>query len=93
MRDTTFTHICVFNIEECDRGSYGADCNGTCGHCRDIKQCSNVNGTCVNGCGDGYKGNLCKTREYTYHNVYATVTIYITSESIAVTRANHFKLI
>eukprot|EP00105_Crassostrea_gigas_P034124 XP_019918272.1 PREDICTED: uncharacterized protein LOC105317082 isoform X2 [Crassostrea gigas] len=45
----------------CDRGSYGSGCNETCGHCRDIKQCSNINGTCLTGCDVGYQGNLCKT--------------------------------
>lgn len=36
-----------------------------CGHCRDMDQCSQFNGTCATGCGPGYQGNLCKTREYT----------------------------
>lgn len=63
MRDTTVTHICVFNIEECDRGSYGVECNETCGHCCDVSQCSNVNGTCLTGCDAGFEGDLCKTRE------------------------------
>uniref|UniRef100_K1QME5 Multiple epidermal growth factor-like domains 10 n=1 Tax=Magallana gigas TaxID=29159 RepID=K1QME5_MAGGI len=46
---------------ECDKGSYGLECNGTCGYCRDINQCSNVNGTCLTGCEAGYEGDLCKT--------------------------------
>lgn len=57
----------IFNIE-CDRGSYGANCNETCGHCRYENPCFNVNGTCVNGCDAGYTGHLCKTREYTCTN-------------------------
>lgn len=34
-----------------------------CGHCRDMDQCLNVNGTCATGCGPGYRGDLCKTRK------------------------------
>lgn len=48
---------------ECDRGSYGIECNETCGHCRDVKQCSNANGSCLTGCDAGFKGDLCKTGE------------------------------
>lgn len=46
---------------ECDVGSYGYDCNETCGHCRDVSQCSNINGTCLTGCDAGYQGDTCKT--------------------------------
>lgn len=35
-----------------------------CGHCHDMDQCLNVNGTCATGCGPGYRGDLCKTRKY-----------------------------
>ncbi|XP_052693255.1 multiple epidermal growth factor-like domains protein 10 isoform X1 [Crassostrea angulata] len=45
----------------CDRGLYGSECNETCGHCRDVNQCSNINGTCLTGCDAGYLGDLCKT--------------------------------
>uniref|UniRef100_A0A8W8NZW4 Fucolectin tachylectin-4 pentraxin-1 domain-containing protein n=1 Tax=Magallana gigas TaxID=29159 RepID=A0A8W8NZW4_MAGGI len=31
----------------CDKGSFGDDCSETCGHCRGIDQCSNINGTCL----------------------------------------------
>uniref|UniRef100_K1RQK3 Multiple epidermal growth factor-like domains 10 n=1 Tax=Magallana gigas TaxID=29159 RepID=K1RQK3_MAGGI len=51
-----------FCNEECDKGSYGFECNGTCGYCRDTNQCSNVNGTCLTGCDAGYEGDLCKTQ-------------------------------
>lgn len=45
----------------CDRGWYGADCNGICGHCRDVDQCSHINGTCLTGCSAGFQGDLCNT--------------------------------
>uniref|UniRef100_K1QLN4 Scavenger receptor class F member 2 n=1 Tax=Magallana gigas TaxID=29159 RepID=K1QLN4_MAGGI len=45
----------------CDRGLYGFKCNKTCGQCRGLNQCSNINGTCFTGCDAGYQGDLCKT--------------------------------
>lgn len=47
----------------CAEGSYGVDCNLTCGHCLDVNQCSNINGTCLNGCDAGYQGDLCNNGE------------------------------
>ncbi|XP_052694159.1 multiple epidermal growth factor-like domains protein 10 [Crassostrea angulata] len=46
---------------ECERGFYGIECSETCGHCRDVSQCSHINGTCLTGCEAGFKGGLCKT--------------------------------
>lgn len=66
-----FDFLFFFAVLECDKGAYGIECNGTCGHCRDIKQCSNVNGSCLTGCDGGYKGDLCKSREYTNAKVHA----------------------
>lgn len=54
----------MFNIRlECDNGWYGFECNETCGHCRNVTNCSNIDGICLNGCAAGFEGNLCKTRE------------------------------
>lgn len=55
--------IYLVTVEECDKGSYGIECTETCGHCHDVKQCSNVNGYCLTGCDDGYEGDFCKSRE------------------------------
>ena len=46
----------------CRNGSYGYECNETCGHCRDQSDCHKENGSCFNGCGSGFIGDLCKTR-------------------------------
>lgn len=51
---------------ECDKGGYGPACNETCGHCRDVHQCSNIDGTCLTGCSAGYRGYLCKTILFIY---------------------------
>nr|XP_034316168.1 scavenger receptor class F member 2-like [Crassostrea gigas] len=45
----------------CEGGTYGAGCKETCGHCRDVNQCSINNGICLTGCNAGFKGDLCKT--------------------------------
>ncbi|XP_065943736.1 uncharacterized protein [Magallana gigas] len=45
----------------CDEGIFGTECKETCGHCRDVSHCSNINGTCLTGCDAGYQGDLCKT--------------------------------
>lgn len=47
----------------CEKGLYGVDCMESCGHCRDVNQCSNINGTCLAGCDAGYEGVLCKWRK------------------------------
>lgn len=57
--------LCFIIVLECDKGSYGIECNEICGQCRDVNECSNINGTCFNGCGAGFNGDLCKTRKYT----------------------------
>nr|XP_034320828.1 protein draper-like [Crassostrea gigas] len=45
----------------CDEGLFGSECKEICGHCRDVNQCSNINGTCLTGCDAGYLGGLCRT--------------------------------
>lgn len=55
--------IC-FILKACEHGSYGVDCKGICGQCRDINQCFHINGTCLTGCDVGYQGKYCKTRRY-----------------------------
>nr|XP_022308872.1 uncharacterized protein LOC111114722 isoform X2 [Crassostrea virginica] len=45
--------------KECTNGTYGNGCQQRCGHCKDLKQCHHVNGTCLDGCGPGYEGEFC----------------------------------
>eukprot|EP00105_Crassostrea_gigas_P004906 XP_011418275.1 PREDICTED: protein draper isoform X1 [Crassostrea gigas] len=45
----------------CNEGFFGTECKETCGHCRDVSHCSNINGTCLNGRDAGYLGDFCKT--------------------------------
>lgn len=49
----------------CHFGTYGEGCNQTCGRCLGNVTCNNVNGTCGNGCEEGYMGSRCNTRMLT----------------------------
>lgn len=43
----------------CLGGMYGSNCRVTCGNCFESKQCHYINGTCMNGCDNGYQGFQC----------------------------------
>ena len=43
----------------CENGTFGQDCTQICGKCVGDKPCHHIDGTCMNGCDPGYKGNLC----------------------------------
>ena len=46
---------------ECPTGSYGPGCTKTCNiNCKGPDNfCDHINGTCTNGCEDGYRGQMC----------------------------------
>lgn len=48
----------IYKIE-CGDGKFGQNCSSLCGHCHDKEQCHYINGTCFNGCDDGYQGSDC----------------------------------
>nr|XP_022308552.1 protein draper-like [Crassostrea virginica] len=43
----------------CDN-AYGLGCREPCGNCLDLKPCDHTNGSCINGCAAGFKGDTCK---------------------------------
>ncbi|XP_062610404.1 multiple epidermal growth factor-like domains protein 10 [Saccostrea cucullata] len=45
--------------QECDSGFHGESCSLTCGHCKWNKECNPINGTCLNGCAEGYEREFC----------------------------------
>ena len=45
----------------CLNGTYGQECNNTCGNCFGQEQCLHTNGTCLSGCDTGFVGEECKT--------------------------------
>ena len=48
---------------ECSDGTYGKECQDTCGYCVDQYVCHHTNGSCPNGCENGFQGRLCKARK------------------------------
>lgn len=48
----------------CHTGTYGQNCQDTCGLCLNSRDCYHVNGTCHMGCEPGYKGDMCKTGQW-----------------------------
>lgn len=55
-----FINKAVFLISKaCSNATYGLDCIEKCWHCRDQRDCHHVNGSCLSGCEDGYRGDLC----------------------------------
>lgn len=49
---------------ECPSGYYGYKCLTKCvGQCKDNQPCNHINGTCINGCLDGWIGVNCDKRE------------------------------
>ena len=49
--------ICI--ISECDGGTFGEQCENSCGKCLNNEQCHHINGSCLNGCSPGYQGINC----------------------------------
>ena len=45
---------------ECERGTYGSNCEEDCGHCRDTGNCNITNGLCATGCEAWYMSDVCK---------------------------------
>lgn len=51
----------IYFIVACKHGYYGKNCTNACGNCLNNRTCNNVNGTCIDGCSEGLKGDLCTT--------------------------------
>lgn len=49
---------------ECKNGYFGLECRSKCGHCLESKHCHHINGSCLNGCLHGYRGDLCNESLY-----------------------------
>lgn len=46
-------------FKDCDNGYFGPECSIKCGHCLEAEHCHHINGSCLNGCLHGYRGDLC----------------------------------
>ena len=63
-----------FFIKECAFGTYGQDCSMVCGQCREMSDCSNVNGICESGCNPGYIGFNCKEGLGCFACIYCNIS-------------------
>lgn len=50
-------------ITECPLGTFGNNCRRECGYCLEKYHCHHINGSCFNGCLQGYRGEQCKHRK------------------------------
>ena len=48
----------VLFYQECSDGRYGFDCSSVCGRCINYDPCNKTNGVCLNGCAEGFTGEL-----------------------------------
>lgn len=69
-------NISFYVLPDCDNGTYGKDCNNTCGHCFDKNSCFHSNGSCLNGCEPGFTGELCKSCMYVIIQQHVHVCMY-----------------
>eukprot|EP00105_Crassostrea_gigas_P007593 XP_011421896.1 PREDICTED: receptor-type tyrosine-protein phosphatase S-like [Crassostrea gigas] len=45
--------------QECDKGTYGINCQYNCSYCKEESHCYHINVLCLDGCAPGYKGPFC----------------------------------
>ena len=76
------SYMITLFLTACVAGTYGNNCNNTCGNCLNADDCFHTNGTCLTGCDPGYTGALCKTRKKIdlFLNLWWLKYIYIKTE-------------
>jgi hypothetical protein len=50
---------CILLISGCTFNTYGENCKIPCGHCKDNVSCNSINGSCPEGCTEGWYGEKC----------------------------------
>lgn len=53
----------IYILVGCQDGTFGTNCNGTCGHCHKGQPCDKETGTCPKECDPGYEGLYCNKSE------------------------------
>ena len=66
-----------YSTKACNNGFYGPGCIEKCGYCRDQKDCHNVNGSCLTGCENGYRGYLCTSSKICNKHVINNLSIFL----------------
>lgn len=57
-------------FSECIAGSYGENCNNSCGHCLNETACDHVTGICDVECDPGYQTPYCTEGEDFCHKTF-----------------------
>ena len=66
----------MFSLLDCFPGYFGNECEQKCsGHCLKNKTCDRIDGTCSDGCEDGYIGKLCNDCKAVYHCVICIIAV------------------
>lgn len=73
----TWINVYISFTTVCDKNMFGKGCAKRCGHCRNDTHCHHVNGSCLNGCEAGYKGNHCIDGIYLISKTSKTIKISI----------------
>lgn len=50
-----------FFFAACPYSKYGGNCSETCGNCFKNLTCNHIDGTCINGCQKGFRGQFCRS--------------------------------
>ena len=63
-----FCNVFLIKNTECERSKYGMTCKSDCSpNCMGgYNQCYHVNGTCLQGCIDGWRGSKCDQSKFLY---------------------------
>lgn len=57
-------------ITECPSGTFGNNCRQECGYCLEKYHCHHINGSCLNGCLQGFRGEQCKHSKCFQFNMF-----------------------
>lgn len=58
---TDYTHSSSNIFLACPPLKYGENCSELCGNCFDNLPCNHIDGTCMKGCQEGFRGQRCRT--------------------------------
>ena len=63
-------------LSGCNMGSYGDNCDDTCGQCLIGSTCDTTTGHCLSGCTTWWVGDKCKTKLGRYHGTKLFTIVY-----------------
>lgn len=56
-----YIQVLPFFFAACPYSKYGGNCSETCGNCFKNLTCNHIDGTCINGCQKGFRGQFCRS--------------------------------